>query len=612
MNTSSVLGFAGTRNATFKNSALSGNFSHDMKSNDSQDVDLEALNLVKTRALTPTIVYLAVLMVVGAVGNTIAFLVYYKRFKPSATRTYILAMSLCDLLANVLSLPSEIIDIRHWYTFDLPVLCMCMRGSNSFLTLTSAFLLLAVATDRFNKICRPLEKQSPLRRIKLHVIICVLASLALSVVFAALNGSRTLPTGVGNVTGTTCSVSDQFRDTLFPMVYNGIMALTFLVCVTIMMVCYIRIALELWRHKKRQERMSGKAPVGKASPAKDSPKALTPIAEDTSPRQINRLHQSATDSCSSSELIPLKSAGKKNTEINPSPKSSASGSHTQDLLLSVKYLNCEGPRSLVEDCDQGCFTGCNVDTTFTLVNHSNPEQAPNDQEGRGAQTRVIHEVPDTPMKTVTSDTKAGCSDTVEEEEAESTQNSSTELSRASFQGDRVVPGHDSPTEISSASSHDRQNIPATRRDIQTPTNHPPTPAHHTMVDRFSSLLHRLLTPRARHQGDDDDAKDVPGKTPIPCRVPRKRGAVKTIPSRTTLMMFVLTAAFIVSYLPFLIVNILRALTEAYFDEGLGNSALNGYNIALRSYFVNCAANSIVYGFCSARFRQECRLLFRRQ
>ncbi|XP_076472855.1 uncharacterized protein LOC143302188 [Babylonia areolata] len=583
MNMSGLLEFPGPQNATATNTSLSGNFSRGLAANDSQDVDLEALNLAKTKALIPTIVYLAVLMVVGAVGNTVAFLVYYKRFKPSATRTYILAMSVCDLLANLLSLPSEIIDIRFWYTFDLPVLCRCVRGFNSFLALTSAFVLVAVARDRFNKICRPMKKQRSLKRIKLYVLICMLASLALSLVFFVLNGSRTLPTGVGNVTGTTCSVSDQFKGTLFPMVYNGLMALSFITCVTIMIVCYIRIALELWRHKKKQERMSEKAPVGKDSSAKDSTKALTPIVEDTSSGPINRPHQSATDSSSTAELIPLKNTVKKNSDTNPSY-----GLDKQVVLLSFKNHNYEGPGSSVEDSDEGCFSGCSVDTTSTSADHSKGGQTQNGQEGRGDSGSF----PDAWTK----------------EEAESAQDSSTKLMGATSKGDRVVPGNDSPTETSST-SRVQQTMPMTHPDIQA-SDDPQTTAHRTMVDRSSSLLQRLLTPRKRHQGDDDTKK--PGKACIPCRIPKKRGTVKSIPSSTTLMMFVLTATFIINYLPHLLVIILRAISKAYFAEDMGDSALNGYNIALRSYFMNCAANSLVYGFCSPRFRQECRLLFRRK
>ena len=71
-------------------------------------VDFEALNVARMMSLLPTIAYIVVLMVVGLVGNTVVLVVYYRRFKPSATRTYILAMSVCDLLANVLSLPSEV------------------------------------------------------------------------------------------------------------------------------------------------------------------------------------------------------------------------------------------------------------------------------------------------------------------------------------------------------------------------------------------------------------------------------------------------------------------------------------------------------------------------
>ncbi|XP_025100041.1 uncharacterized protein LOC112567560 [Pomacea canaliculata] len=56
------------------------------------------------------IVFLTVLIVVGALGNLLVFLVYLKQFKASATRVFVLGMAVCDFLTNVLTLP--------WSTYE--------------------------------------------------------------------------------------------------------------------------------------------------------------------------------------------------------------------------------------------------------------------------------------------------------------------------------------------------------------------------------------------------------------------------------------------------------------------------------------------------------------
>ena len=83
--------------------------------------------------------------------------------------------------------------------------------------------------------------------------------------------------------------------------------------------------------------------------------------------------------------------------------------------------------------------------------------------------------------------------------------------------------------------------------------------------------------------------------------------MKRVPTRTTFMLFVLTAVFVVSFLPYLVIVSLRSLLEL--DALVGTLSLNGYHIGIRSYFINSAVNPLVYGLCSARFKQECRRLF---
>ena len=143
------------------------------------------------------------------------------------------------------------LDIRFSFTFDTPPLCRTTRLVNSFLALASGSILVAVARDRYNKICRVLDKPRSQARIKVYILICCLASLALSVVSAVLTGSHSIPTGVGNVTGITCSVDDVYRGTLFPLLYHLIMAVTFVGSVVTMGASYTAIALKLWRHNKK-------------------------------------------------------------------------------------------------------------------------------------------------------------------------------------------------------------------------------------------------------------------------------------------------------------------------------------------------------------------------
>lgn len=79
--------------------------------------------------------------------------------------------------------------------------------------------------------------------------------------------------------------------------------------------------------------------------------------------------------------------------------------------------------------------------------------------------------------------------------------------------------------------------------------------------------------------------------------------------RITGMLFMITLVYIISYLPHLVLLILEFMDPAGF-ENLSPWAFTGYNLLLRSYFINNMANPIVYGFLDPKFKYEVVFLFK--
>ena len=77
--------------------------------------------------------------------------------------------------------------------------------------------------------------------------------------------------------------------------------------------------------------------------------------------------------------------------------------------------------------------------------------------------------------------------------------------------------------------------------------------------------------------------------------------IKTV--KYTTMMLVITLVFIFSFLPHLALSLWRALQNEYEGEILSDSQLVGFQIGLRSYFLNSAINPFTYGFFNPKFRQ---------
>lgn len=71
---------------------------------------LQQLNDENAMARLPTIVYLSVLMVLGILGNLIVIIVYTFRYSKSNYRTFILCLSVIDIMSCCIYIPVEIVD----------------------------------------------------------------------------------------------------------------------------------------------------------------------------------------------------------------------------------------------------------------------------------------------------------------------------------------------------------------------------------------------------------------------------------------------------------------------------------------------------------------------
>ncbi|PVD31906.1 hypothetical protein C0Q70_07332 [Pomacea canaliculata] len=507
------------------------------------DEYFDELNKKMARSMLATLIYISLLMILGVVGNTMVFLVYYQRFKPSATRTYILVMSVFDLLANVTSLPGEILDIRFAFTFDLPWLCRIFRSLNSFLTLVSAAILVAVARDRHRKICQPLlTQQNTLGQLGASLAACIGFALALTIPFGILNGRHTISTGVTNVTGVTCSIDDAFVSTPFPMAYNALMALAFVSCVAIMVTSYAGVGRQLWRHRKSSKNVTRVNPTGQGRP-----NFFVGGRGGWQKPSYNNDDDTTTSDTRMKSAVSELPASSSNSDIDSSNRLPKSQADNQWRVLFVKPSNDEA-------CNVRLLGGQSRSQEMLLSDTSNMAAGP------GPRPICLRDESSTAINMTQDST----------------------VTTAAAQHD-----HDSTSgELINETSFQVTANGTKRLGNGKPSN--------------SSLTKSIFRTHSRKSSSLAKTDKKQGR-----RLTRSRGSmVKKIPKSTTMMMFVLTAVFIVNYLPHLLIIIARAVSDDV-GKGLEGWELNIYNIALRSYFVNCAVNPLVYSFCSARFRQEC-------
>lgn len=78
--------------------------------------------------------------------------------------------------------------------------------------------------------------------------------------------------------------------------------------------------------------------------------------------------------------------------------------------------------------------------------------------------------------------------------------------------------------------------------------------------------------------------------------------------RSTLMLFLITLAYVLSFLPFYTLVLIRQ-TQDSFVSGLSRGGHMAYEVFLRSYLLSSAINPLIYSFCNTQFREYCKELF---
>ncbi|XP_041364844.1 putative neuropeptide Y receptor 11 [Gigantopelta aegis] len=168
----------------------------------------------------PAIFYAGIILPFSVIGNAAVILVFFLNFKPSATRSFILAIGFFSLGLGAVALPVEIYSLFHMYTFPHDALCKSYVFVEIFCTFGSAAVLLVVAIHRYKKICQPFKVQMTLTMARiLRAIVCVLA-LVLALPTFILYGTKTVEIPGTRLRGKACGIENDFKGSFYITIYH--------------------------------------------------------------------------------------------------------------------------------------------------------------------------------------------------------------------------------------------------------------------------------------------------------------------------------------------------------------------------------------------------------
>ncbi|XP_076436806.1 uncharacterized protein LOC143276225 [Babylonia areolata] len=544
----------------------------------------------------PAIVCLGVLFVVGVTGNSMVLYVYNRKFQKGTIRWFVQALAIFDLLSCLVAIPGEIIDMCINYTFGSSPMCKVLRTVSTFCTVASGVTLMVVAVERYKRICTPLRKQITPKGAQMIILVCTVAASICAAPACIIYGAQTTPTSTPNINGTDCSFSDVFLDSVVPLAFSSFQFLLFSLGALVLVVLYSLIGRKVWSHahfrrKGFNRRMSfffaGSEcsspttddvvfafPVGKKTAAAAAATAVTPAPEDNS--NTSEGNNENNDNENNNHL------GKEGVEAEEVPADVS----PRDVV--VKAVGYPASADVTMDDEAGgqlentCPTEQPLNSDTPTHDEGQPAPAGDGQiDSMEKQVSVERQV--SIDRQVSVERQVSIDQQVYIERQVSIDRQVSKEKQVSMDRQVSVDPPASPAESFP------QGMDTFRR--------PRPPARAASRERVKSGDSSMLRGRYRRRSTQHTQSDMR-------RFLHRSESVNAGTRRTTLMLFLITLVYLLSFLPYLILMIVKVMDEESLS-GRGGGWELAHNILLRSYFINSMANPIIYSFCSRTFRKEC-------
>ncbi|VDI69094.1 Hypothetical predicted protein [Mytilus galloprovincialis] len=159
-------------------------------SSETASVDhLEILNTDIIVSLIPNIVILVLYLIVGIFGNGLVLFVYSFKLKSKTDdRYFIPCLALMDMIACVIGASFSIAVNTNQFTFRSNSICKLMWTVNKFTSISSGLMLVAIAVQRYIKVCRPFRSVMSIYSKRLAIILIIVVSMLLVVPSGFLYG----------------------------------------------------------------------------------------------------------------------------------------------------------------------------------------------------------------------------------------------------------------------------------------------------------------------------------------------------------------------------------------------------------------------------------------
>lgn len=515
---------------------------------------LEDLNNSDVEKLIPTIVYLLVVCIVGIVGNSLVIHIYRTRYKMSNCKCFILCLSVVDLSTCCIAIPLEVATILDQYSFEYQWLCKMSRCFNTLGTSSSSFILLFIAVDRFRKVCKPFGWQIKTSIAKFLCGLAIFIGFMASWPAIFVYGKQTFDIPEFNLTGTECSNADEMLGTLYPFIYASVFGFMFVTGMLAMSILYCFIGHKVRKHTRKMSKMFGRS--------MSIPNTSSII--DVCDAKIN------------GEIVPnawskYDIANNKNIEIGKKKGFTKKKQESDESWTYKTRHDFELSYTMSQESREKQRSQKRLDNLEDLEDNFNDQRVESNTDSEDSGIKIKDET---------------------EEISEHQEDKSKTSNELKYENERPMAVNEKPY-----ADIKKEVSPTSSGEIIT-KRHYVIRQISSISNQFSNVFSRMTSTTSAHTNSSHGTL-------------KKTQFLKQARARkTAFLMFVITLGFILSFLPHLLLMLVRQIKGDFVDD-MSDTNRAVYKFFLRSYFLNSAINPVIYSVCDTRFKSACANIFGR-
>lgn len=203
--------------------------------------------------LIPNNIVLSLFLIFGITGNILVIVIYRFRIKKSDNRFFVPILAASDLVTTVIKASVGLISNMLQVEFTNTALCKSLGYLTTGSAFNSIFQLTIIAAHRYYKVCRPFKKQMTLVWKRVAIFIGFCSAFALAGPTVIIYGSVDIYNTSKNITGHRCGRIREITR-IGSLVYDGILSIMIIVCLTSLIILYSRIGHTIHKHIRFVER----------------------------------------------------------------------------------------------------------------------------------------------------------------------------------------------------------------------------------------------------------------------------------------------------------------------------------------------------------------------